>query len=117
MGVDNTLAYMDQGSFLGLRALGRGPIIQAVWVYDNGVNLDGLRQFRRNLAKGLFGRRIERSVLPFGRHRWVADPDPQTLDMSVRERPRSDLWSWADDCLRTPIDPERGPGWRLAVQP
>jgi len=116
-GVDNTLAYIDQGSFLGLRALGRGPIIQAVWIYDHGVDLDGLRQFRRNLAKGLFGRRIERSVLPFGRHRWVADPDPQTLDLSVLERPRGDLWTWADACLRTPIDPEHGPGWRLAVQP
>lgn len=117
MGVDNTLAYIDQGSFLGLRALGRGPIIQAVWVYDRGVDLDGLRQFRRNLANGLFGRRIERSVLPFGRHRWVADTDPQTLDLSVRERPRGDMWTWADDCLRAPIDPEYGPGWRLAVQP
>lgn len=117
MGVDNTLAYIDQGSFLGLRALGRGPIIQAVWVYDRGVDMDGLRRFRRNLANGLFGRRIERSVLPFGRHRWVADTDPQTLDLSVRERPRTDMWTWADDCLRAPIDPEHGPGWRLAVQP
>ncbi len=117
MGVDNTLAYIDQGSFLGLRALGRGPIIQAVWIYDNGVNLDGLRRFRRNLGRGLFGRRIERSALPFGRHHWVADPAPQTLDLSARERPRDELWDWADDCLCAPIDPERGPGWRLAVQP
>ncbi len=117
VGVDNTLAYIDQGSFLGLRALGRGPIVQAVWVYDRGVDLDGLRRFRRNLAKGLFGRRIERSALPFGRHRWVADADPQSLDLSAQERPRADVWNWADKCLGTPIDPERGPGWRLAVQP
>ena len=36
----HTLAYIDQGSFLGLRALGRGPIVQAVWVYDRGVDID-----------------------------------------------------------------------------
>lgn len=117
MSVDNTLAYIDQGSFLGLRALGRGPIVQAVWVYDRGVDMDGLRRFRRHLANGLFGRRIERSVLPFGRHRWVADCAPQSLDLSVQERPRGDVWNWADSCLGAPIDPEHGPGWRLAVQP
>lgn len=115
--VDNTLAYIDQGSFLALRALGRGPIVQAVWVYDRGVNMTGLRRFRRNLANGLFGRRIERSALPFGRHHWVVDADPQSLDLSAQERPRSEVWNWADACLGTPIDPERGPGWRLAVQP
>ncbi|MGW0158712.1 hypothetical protein ACWDUN_05250 [Mycobacterium sp. NPDC003323] len=115
--MDNTLAYIDQGSFLGLRALGRGPIDQAVWIYDRPVDLDGLLRFRRNLGNGLLGRRIERSPLPFGRHRWVADPAPQSLDMSSRECRRSELWSWADDCMRAPIDPEHGPSWRLAVQP
>lgn len=117
MGVDNTLAYIDQGSFLGLRALGRGPIDQAIWIYEHPVDLDGLLRFRRNLAKGLLGRRIERSPLPFGRHRWVADQDLQSLDMSARECRRADMWSWADECMRSPIDPEHGPGWRLAVQP
>lgn len=115
--MDNTLAYLDQGSFLGLRALGRGPIDQAVWIYDRPVDLDGLLRFRRNLNNGLLGRRIERSPLPFGRHRWVSDPAPQSLDMSARDCRRAELWSWADDCMRAPIDPEHGPSWRLAVQP
>lgn len=115
--MDNTLAYIDQGSFLGLRALGRGPIDQAVWIYERPVDLDGLLRLRRNLALGLLGRRIERSPLPFGRHRWVADRDLQYLDMSARECRRGAVWSWADDCMRAPIDPEHGPGWRLAVQP
>lgn len=117
MGVDDTLAYIDQGSFLALRALGRGPIDQAIWIYDRPVDLEGLLRFRRNLGNGLLGRRIERSPLPFGRHRWVADPDPQSLDMSSRECRRGDVWSWVDACLSTPIDPEHGPSWRLALQP
>lgn len=114
---DNTLAYIDQASFLGLRALGRGPVIQSVWVYDHPVDLDGLRRFQRNLGKGLFGRRIERSALPFGRHHWVAETTRSDLDLAEGECPRSEISTWADDCLRAPIDPEHGPGWRLAVQP
>ena len=30
---------------------------------------------------GLAGRRIERSPLPFGRHRWVLDPRPAPFDV------------------------------------
>ena len=58
MPVDNTLAYIDQGSFLALRALGRGPLIQFTWIYDRAVDLDGLRRFHANLGFGLLGRRI-----------------------------------------------------------
>jgi len=75
--VDNTLAYIDQASFLGLRALGRGPLIQFTWVYDRPVDVEGLRRFHRNLGHGLLGRRVERSPLPFGRHRWVAFTGPE----------------------------------------
>ena len=114
---DNTLAYIDQASFLGLRALGRGPIVQTVWVYDRPVDIDGLRRLRRELGHGLLGRRIERSVLPFGRHRWVSDTSAPTLDLSVQEISRSQVGDWANSRLAVPIDPERGPGWRLAVQP
>src|SRR3954469_6536330 len=62
--VDSTLAYIDQGSFLGLRALGRGPLAQYAWIYERQVDLDGLRRFHHNLGRGLLGRRIERSPLP-----------------------------------------------------
>lgn len=117
MRVDNTLAYIDQASFLGLRALGRGPLIQFTWVYDRPVDLDGLRRFHRHLGHGLLGRRVERSPLPFGRHRWVASPGPADLDVAAADRPRSDVWSWADERASMPIDPEWGPQWHLGVQP
>ena len=29
---DNFLCYTDQGSFLGLRALGRGPVVPFTWL-------------------------------------------------------------------------------------
>lgn len=117
MAVDNTLAYIDQGSFLALRALGRGPLIQFTWIYDRAVDLDGLRRFHANLGFGLLGRRIERSALPFGRDRWVAAPGPATIEVAAEDRPRAEVWEWADERLRLPVDPQHGPSWHLGVQP
>ncbi|WP_422745239.1 hypothetical protein ACN27E_23780 [Mycobacterium sp. WMMD1722] len=115
--MDNTLAYIDQASFLGLRALGRGPSIQFSWLYDRPVDIEALRRFHRNLGRGLLGRRIERSPLPFGRHRWVASPGPSDLQVGAVDRRRDDVWDWLDERARTPVDPETGPAWHLGVQP
>jgi diacylglycerol O-acyltransferase len=111
----NTLSYMDQGSFQGLRALGRAPIMQFLWIYEAGADLDGLRRFHRELGHGLLGRRIERSPLPFGRHRWVASPGPADIDVAAADCDRADLCAWADERIRTPVDPEHGPAWHLGV--
>ncbi|PND54577.1 hypothetical protein CRM90_27135 [Mycobacterium sp. ENV421] len=116
-GVDSTLAYIDQGSFLGLRALGRGPLAQYAWIYERPVDLDGLRRFHHNLGRGLLGRRIERSPLPFGRDHWVAWTGPADIDVAAAARPRAEALEWLDEQIRVPIDPEGGPSWRLAVQP
>lgn len=117
MRVDNTLAYIDQGSFLALRALGRGPLIQFTWIYDRAIDLDGLRRFHANLGFGLLGRHIERSPLPFGRDRWVTASGPSTIEIAATDRARSQVWTWADERLRLPIDPQHGPAWHLGVQP
>ena len=114
--VDNTLDYMDQASFLGLRARGRDPLIQLFWLYDHDVDLDQLRRFQRLLGQGLIGRRIERSPLPFGRHRWVAWPGPDDIEVAA-PRPRSEVRQWAVEQSQKPIDPEYGPSWRLTVLP
>lgn len=114
---DNTLAYIDQASFLARRALGRGPVIQYVWIYDRPVDLDGIRSFHRNLRYTLLGRMIERSPLPFGRHRWVSYGGPADLDIAVSERHRDQVWDWVDERSFVPIDPELGPPWHLGVQP
>ena len=115
--VDNTIDYMDQASFLGLRARGRDPLIQWCWIYGHGVDIEALRRFHRNLGGGLLGRRIERSPLPFGRHRWVAWPGPEDIEIASSARPRSDVRVWANEQAARPIDPELGPSWRLAVLP
>ena len=115
--IDNRLAFMDQASFLGLRATGQGQTIQCVWFYRRPIDLDALRRFNRNLGCGLLGRRIERSPLPFARHRWVSCPASPDIDVAKCARPPGDLSAWADERGQVPVDPERGPGWHLGVLP
>jgi hypothetical protein len=113
---DNRLAFMDQGFFAGHRAAGMKEVMQVVWVYEHAVDFDGLRRFHHNLGYGLLGRRIERSPLPFARHRWVLDRGPD-IDIAGCARPRAELGDWADERSQLPADPEWGPGWHLGVLP
>ena len=114
---DNRLALLDQGLFAGHRATGQKQVMQFVWVYEHAIDFDGLRRFHHNLGYGLLGRRIERSPLPFARHRWVSDRGPSDIDIAECARPRAELSDWADERSQLPIDPEWGPGWHLGVLP
>jgi len=114
---DNRLALVDQGFFAGHRAIGQTEVMQVVWVYEHALDFDGLRRFHHNLGYGLFGRRIERSPLPFGRHRWVFDRGPSEIDIAECARPRAELSDWADERSQLSADPEWGPGWHLGVLP
>ena len=114
---DNRLALTDQGFFAGQGAAGQDEVMQVVWLYEHALDFDGLRRVHRNLGHGYLGRRIERSPLPFGRHRWVADRRPSDIDIAECARPRAELSDWADERAQLPTDPERGPGWHLGVLP
>ena len=115
--MSNVLDLHDQAYFSFERAAKATNTVQCVWVYDRGVDLDGLRRFHRGLQRGLLSRRIERSPLPFGRHRWVAAARQPELDVAAVPRPREDFDAWLDEQAATRLDPEHGPGWRLAVLP
>jgi hypothetical protein len=116
--VDDRLSFMDQACLQLLRATGRGQLMQAVWIYEHPVDVDGLRRFHRNFGYGMAGRLIERSPLPFGRHRWVSALGPSSdIDFADRLRPRAEVIEWADERAALPVDPESGPGWHLGVVP
>ncbi|MEE2854728.1 MAG: hypothetical protein VX424_18980 [Actinomycetota bacterium] len=102
---------------MGQRVTGPKQIMQVLWVYEHPLDFDGVRRFHHNLSRGLLGRRIERSPLPFARYRWVSDPGPTDLDIAEHPRPRADVSDWADERSQIPVDPESGPGWHLAVLP
>ena len=114
---DHRLALADQALFAAGRAAGLKLVTQVVWIYEHAIDFDGLKRFHHNLGYGLLGRRIERSPLPFGRHRWVLDRGPRDIDIAERSRPRAELSDWADERLQLPVDPEWGPGWHLGVVP
>jgi hypothetical protein len=114
---DNRLALVDHAMSAADHAIGRNLVIQCVWVYEHAIDFDGLRRFHHNLGYGFLGRRIERSPLPFARHRWVLDRGPSDIDIAECARPRAELSDWADERSQLPIDPEWGPGWYLGVLP
>ena len=114
--VDNRLTYVDQAVFRTMRAV-HDTLTQVTWIYDRGVNVDGLRRFHRNLGQGLLGRRIERSPVPFARDRWVKAAPSDDIDIAATPRGRAEVSAWADERARLPVDPEWGPGWHLGVLP
>lgn len=114
----NVLCYADQALFLSLRATGQESVAQYTWIYEHPVDVDRLTRFHANLGYGLLGRRIERSTLPFGRHRWVSAPGPSTpFTIAAVVRPRSELTDWLDERAQVSADPEFGPGWHLSAAP
>lgn len=116
MTATNLLAYTDQTVFLAEQATGTTNVIQCVWMYHRAVDVDGLRRFHSRLQRGRLSRRIERSAIPFGRHRWVSAGEAADLTLSA-PRPTADVDTWLAEQSRTPLDCVRGPGWRLAMLP
>jgi hypothetical protein len=112
--MSNIIDLVDQTFFRLGQAAGVG---QCVWVYDRPVDIAGLRRFHQHLAQGRLSRRIERSPLPFGRHRWVSPSDQPELEIVATPRPREEFNDWLDEQANTPLDAEHGPGWHLAVLP
>jgi len=115
--MNNVVDLFDQTVFLGERATGATNLLQCVWIYNGAIDIDGLRQFHHHLQQGRLSRRIERSPLPFGRHRWVSPNGKSDLEIVATPRPRDEFDAWLGEQANTPLDAEHGPGWHLAVLP
>src|SRR6188472_1115335 len=115
--MNNVLDLFDQTVFVGERATGATNLLQVVWVYNRAIDIDGLRRFHDQLRQGRLSRRIERSPLPFGRHRWVSPSDQPELEIVARPRSREEFDAWLDEQAQFPLDAEHGPGWHLAMLP
>jgi hypothetical protein len=111
--MSNVLDLVDQTFFRLGQAAG---VAQGIWVYNRPIDIDGLRRFHHHLEQGRLARRIERSRLRFGRHRWVAAHDRHELEIAA-PRPREEFGAWLDEQTNTPLNAEHGPGWHLAVLP
>lgn len=112
----DVLCYADQGAFQLLRALGRGQVIHCTLVYPHVIDESAVKLFNERLVRGLLGRLLQRSPLPWGRHRWVTCPVPAPVTWFRDPIAIEDLPEWRSALVTLPVDPEHGPGWRLAVQ-
>jgi hypothetical protein len=115
--MSNVLDLVDETIFRVERAAGVTNLIQCVWVYNRAIDFDGLRRFHHHLHHGRLSRRIERSPLPFGRLRWVSLSGQPELEIVATPRPREEFGAWLKEKANTPLDPEHGPGWHLAMLP
>ncbi|OBB89191.1 hypothetical protein [Mycobacterium sp. 852002-30065_SCH5024008] len=115
--MSNVLDLADQTLFLGERATATTSVVQCIWVYDRAVDIDGLQEFHAHLGRGRLCRRIERSPLPFGRHRWVASTAESQLEIVATPRPRDEIDAWCGEQANARPDAEHGPGWHLAALP
>src|SRR5262245_8486014 len=115
--MSNVLDLFDQTVFVGERATGATNLLQCIWVYNRAIDIDGLRRFHQHLQRGRLSRRIERSPLPFARHRWVSPRDQPELEIVETPTPREAFDAWLAEQANTRLDAEHGPGWHLAVLP
>src|SRR4029079_10459149 len=115
--MSNVLDLVDQTIFRVERAAGVTNLIQCVWAYNRPVDINSLCRVHDQLRASRLSRRIERSPLPFGRHRWVTPSDQPQLEIVALPRPREDFDAWLAEQANTALDAERGPGWHLAVLP
>ncbi len=115
--MSNVLDLVDQTAFVGERATGTTNLLQCVWVYNRAIDIDGVHRFHHYLQQGRLSRRIERSPLPFGRHRWASPGDQPELEVVAKPRPRDEFDAWLSEQADTALDAEHGPGWHLAVLP
>jgi diacylglycerol O-acyltransferase / wax synthase len=115
--MDDVLDPLDQTMFDLGRAMGATSLVQCVWVYNRAIDIDGLRQFHDHLQRGRLSRGIERSPLPFGRHRWISPNGSPDIEIVASARPREEFDTWLNGQANTPLDAEHGPGWHLAALP
>jgi diacylglycerol O-acyltransferase / wax synthase len=114
--MSNVLDLVDQAVFDFEHATGATSRGQVVWIYNRAIDIDGLRRFHHHLQRGRLSRRIERSPLPFGRHRWVSSA-PSELEIVATPRPREEFDAWLGEQANRRLDVEEGSGWHLAVLP
>gem|GEM_PF-183081 len=112
------LGFADQGIYLLHTSADQQAVIQLLWLYRHGVDLEALHLVHANLEHGLLARLVQPSILPFGRHHWTSvPPSPSGLAVGADPLAPEALHAWADAQVQLPLDPAHGPGWRLAVQP
>src|ERR1700753_4161148 len=102
--MSNVLDLFDQTIFRFEQATGVTSVGQCAWVYNREIDIDGVRRFHHHLQRGRLSRRIERSPLPFGRHRWVSPSGESELEVVATPPPRGVFDAWLNHQDALPLE-------------
>ncbi|WP_232840145.1 MULTISPECIES: hypothetical protein [Nocardia] len=108
------LTVVDEIFLRTHRDLGTPIALQGLWRTADHVDRASLEAVHSALRSGPLGRRVIRPAVPGARRRWQPTVRAHTFDYDERPIPISALFDWADR-LGYDLDPEFGPGWRLAA--
>ncbi|WP_280337842.1 hypothetical protein [Nocardia wallacei] len=110
----NRLGVLDEIFLRTHRGLGTPIVLQGLWRTADRVSPATLEQVHAALRVGPLGRRVVRSRVPGARPYWRANDSAHPLRSTDRPLPVAELLDWAD-LQGSELDPEFGPGWRLAA--
>lgn len=107
------LSVLDEIFLRTHRGMGTPIALQGVWRTADPVDPAVLRALHAELRAGPLGRRVRRARVPGARRAWVHTVRAEPLLLEPDPIPVSALLDWADR-RGEGLDPETGPGWRLA---
>ncbi|MFC9360444.1 hypothetical protein ACFTZB_28220 [Rhodococcus sp. NPDC057014] len=106
------LSVVDEMFLRTHRGWGTPIVMQGLWRTDGRVDSSTLDTLIADLARGPLGRRVVRPRVPGARPRF--EPSADAFPVEYAEIGAGAVLAWADEQASLPVDPERGPGWRLA---
>ncbi|MGV9819443.1 hypothetical protein [Nocardia xishanensis] len=109
------LGVVDEIFLRTHRGLGTPIALQGLWRTADRVEPALLQRIHAALRVGPLGRRVIRSRVPGARRFWQPNTRAHPLEFPEDTLPLDELLPWADT-LGTDLDPEFGPGWRLAAR-
>ncbi|QIS15872.1 hypothetical protein [Nocardia arthritidis] len=108
------LSVVDEIFLRTHRGLGTPIVLQGLWRTADRIDPELLRRLHAELSVGPLGRRVIRPRVPGARRGWRPNIRSHALELSDEPIPVARLLDWADG-QGNDLDPESGPGWRLAA--
>ncbi|WP_308166417.1 hypothetical protein [Nocardia albiluteola] len=108
------LSVVDEIFLRTHRGMGTPIALQGLWRTADRVPRELLLRVHAALRTGPLGRRVVRARVPGARPYWQATSSAHPLRLTSRPLREEEVLSWANG-LGFDLDPEFGPGWRLAA--
>ncbi|MFD6161708.1 hypothetical protein ACFWF7_02410 [Nocardia sp. NPDC060256] len=108
------LSVVDEIFLRTHRGLGTPIALQGLWRTADRIDPALLHEVHAALRTGPLGRRVVRPRVPGARRSWQRNTRAYPLELTDQPIATNALMAWAD-AQGADLDPEFGPGWRLAA--